>query len=66
VYKIIVSFNEDKRTYNINHKLKLPLIGDELEYFYKNKKSDGYKISDGSHEQNINLPTFAHNLLKSE
>jgi len=62
--KINVSFNEDKRTHNINLKLKLPLIGDELEYINKNKKSDGYKISDGSYEQNIDLPTFAHNLGK--
>jgi len=53
---IKVSFVPERRTHVIKIRLKLPLIGDSLEYIDKNKKSKGYLINDGSFEKEIDLP----------
>lgn len=54
---INVSFVPERRTHVIKMRLKLPLIGDSLEYIDKNKKSKGYLINDGSFEKEIDLPS---------
>ena len=63
--RIDVSFNPDKRTHNLKLRLKLPLIGDTLVHKDKKKKSKGYKITEGSYEQEMELPTTANNLGKT-
>jgi len=55
VQKVDVTFDEDKRTHKLKLRLKLPLIGDNLEYKNKNKKSEGYKITQGSYEKETSL-----------
>jgi hypothetical protein len=52
---ILVNFDPAKRTHTLKLRLKLPLIGDGLEYEDKKKKSKGYKITEGSYEKDINL-----------
>lgn len=47
----------ERRTHVVNLRLKLPLIGDSIEYKDKNKKSKGYTVNDGSFEKEIELPT---------
>ena len=64
VDKIDVSFNESERTHNIKLKLKLPLIADGFKWKDERKKSQGYIISEGSYEKDIELPTFAKNVGK--
>lgn len=55
VQSILVSFNEDSRTHNLKLRLKLPLVGDGLVYKDNNKKSDGYKITEGSYEKEAKI-----------
>ena len=55
VQKVDVTFDEDKRTHKLKLRLELPLIGDNLEYKNKNKKSEGYKITQGSYEKETSL-----------
>lgn len=57
VDQIKVSFVPERRTHVVNLRLKLPLIGDSIEYKDKNKKSKGYTVNDGSFEKEIELPT---------
>ncbi len=54
VDKILVSFNENKRTHNLNIKLKLPIIDDTLKYESKDKKK-GYKLGDGSNVAAVDI-----------
>ncbi|MBR56376.1 hypothetical protein CMK19_21730 [Candidatus Poribacteria bacterium] len=57
VDQIKVSFVPERRTHVVNIRLKLPLVGDSLEYKDKNQKSKGYTVNDGSFEKEIELPT---------
>ena len=52
---ILVNFDPEKRIHSLRLRLKLPLIGDSLEYKDKRKKSKGYQITEGSYEKDINL-----------
>jgi len=54
VDKILVSFNENKRTHNLNIKLKLPIIDDTLKYESKDKKI-GYKLGDESNVAAVDI-----------
>ena len=62
VQSIGVSFDKDKRTHNLKLRLKLPLIGDNLEYKDKKKKSKGYKITEGGHNTVVHLPSKVKNV----
>ena len=61
--KILVSFNEDKRTHNLNIKLKLPIIDDTLKYEGKDKKK-GYKLGDGSDVAAVDIQSHTKKLGK--
>ena len=62
VQSIGVSFDKDKRTHNLKLRLKLPLIGDNLEYKDEKKKVKGYKITEGGHNTVVSLPSKVKNL----
>ena len=55
VEKIEVFFDESKRTHRLDLNLKLPLVGDSLEWKDSCKKSRGYRISKGSDSQVVYL-----------
>mgnify|MGYP000577682557 FL=1 len=62
VQSIGVSFDKDKRTHNLKLRLKLPLIGDNLEYKDEKKKFKGYKITEGGHNTVVHLPSKVKNV----
>ena len=63
VDNIVVSFNEERRTHNLNVRLKLPIIGDSLKYKSKNKEK-GYELGEGRFVAAVDIQSHAKNLGK--
>jgi uncharacterized secreted protein with C-terminal beta-propeller domain len=63
VDNIVVSFNEERRTHNLNVRLKLPIIGDSLKYKSKSKEK-GYELGEGSFVAAVDIQSHAKNLGK--
>ena len=61
--KIHGSFNEDRRTHNLNIRLKLPIIDYTLKYESKDKKP-GYESDDGSNIAAIDIQSHTKKLGK--
>ena len=61
--KIPGSFNEDRRTHNLNIRLKLPIIDYTLKYESKDKKP-GYESGDGSNIAAIDIQSHTKKLGK--
>ena len=61
--KILGSFNEDRRTHNLNIRLKLPIIDYILKYESKDKKP-GYESDDGSNIAAIDIQSHTKKLGK--
>ena len=62
VKRIDVSFNPETRNHKLDLKLKLPLIGDKLNWKDKLKKKKGYLIQKGSNKSVINLESNVRNI----
>ena len=61
--KILGSFNEDRRTHNLNIRLKLAIIDYTLKYESKDKKP-GYESDDGSNIAAIDIQSHTKKLGK--
>ena len=62
IKRIDVSFNPETRNHKLDLKLKLPLIGDKLNWKDKLKKKKGYLIEKGSNKSMINLESNVRNI----
>ena len=63
VKNIVVSFKEERRTHNLDVRLKLPIIGDSLKYKSKNKEK-GYELGEESFVAAVDIQSHAKNLGK--